>query len=684
MNKLLFELRRRKVIPALIAYVVGAWVLMQITGLLADAFSAPEWLMQALLILLVVALPFVAAFAWRYDITADGIVRTEFADDATVATRVFDHRIRFITIGLLAGALSLSVYSNFKVPEKAPELVSILIADIENTTGNELFSGVLEETLRIGLEVAPFVDIFSRGRAIAIANELVEDSAEPVSLTLDFAGLVALRESVDVVVGGRVSQSAQGLVIEMTGLAPGETQALFEIKEVAASQAEILDAIAVIARKLRAELGDAERSDDAGANESFAVANLEAAAEYLKAQDLQRSRKLEEAVVHYREALKYDPEFARAYAGLALTETYLGRMDDAEANWQKALSRLDTVTERGQLRTLGVYYTIFQRDYSKALETFERLVERFPADNVAQNNLAVAAFYTMDFARATEVGRQVAERFPDHSGYGANLALYAMYASNFDEASSVAGKVLQGDQNNVYAHIVKALTAAVEQDYDAAAETYGDMGKLDEFGQSVAPEGLADLALYQRRFDEASSILRIALADDSGIASGHSGALKQVMLAEALIGLSDTDAATAAIELALESANGDPAVLVPAALMLAGMDDTDGATTIANELGGRLSKSPQAYSAVIAAYVAAINGDANTATELADKALVARDLWLVRLVRADVFARTGQTEKALQEIDECLERPGEGIAVFLNDRPSLRMLRRLDELSETI
>lgn len=189
------------------------------------------------------------------------------------------------------------------------------------------------------------------------------------------------------------------------------------------------------------------------------------------------------------------------------------------------MSRLNTLTERGQLRTLGNYYAINQRDYAKAVETYERLIKRYPADNVAHNNLAVAAFYTLDFDRALEVGREVADRFPDHSGYRANFALYAMYASRFDEASSVAQELINDDPGSVYAFVVLALTHAAAGEFSAAEDTYQRMTKLDQFGQSIATEGLADLAIYRGDMGAAVTILDIAIEHELAQNANHAAAL---------------------------------------------------------------------------------------------------------------------------------------------------------------
>lgn len=678
LRKIIQELHRRNVFRAGIAYAMGAWIVVQIADVLISTFDAPDSAMQVLVFALVLGLPTALVFSWFFEITAAGIKRTEEISGEGRALQIFDRQTDFVIIGILVAGLMLSMYGNFRDPDAPPESLSILIADFENDTGSDLFVGVLEETLRVGLEVAPFIDAFSRKSATAIAASLPGVAAESVSLDLETAGLVALQLGIDIVIGGHVSRSGRGLTVSVTGLAPGNQQQLFAVTESAKTDVEILNAIAAISRKLRFELGDTEKPGGAGQSESFVVANLQAAAEYLKAQDLQLDRKLEEAVVHYEKALQFDPGFARAHAGLAITEQYLGRTEAATQHWKEALSRLNTLTERGQLRTLGNYYAINQRDYEKAVETYERLIKRYPADNVAHNNLAVAAFYTLDFDRALEVGREVADRFPDHSGYRANFALYAMYASRFDEASNVAQELINDDPGSVYGFVVLALTHAAAGEFSAAEDTYQRMAKLDQFGQSIATEGLADLAIYRGDMGAATAILDSAIEHELAQNANHAAALKEVMRAEALLQLEDREQARSAIDFALQYASGDPAVLVPAALALIQLDDTDRAAGIATDMSASVSKSQRAYASAIRAQVAYTDGQTLAAIEHANTAIETADLWLVRFIRAKIQLQAGLNAEAVADLLVCQQRIGEAMAVFLNDRPSLRYVRELE------
>ncbi len=680
-GKFFHQLKRRGVIGTAIAYAVAAWALLEGSSLLAETFDAPDTVMLAVLVVLMLGFPIALVFSWFFDITSDGIRRTQ-ATDIEEFSGGLDRRVSFVVISLLMAALVLSVYGNFRQEPEPPQSMSILIADFVNDAGNELFSGIIEESLRVGLEVAPFVESFSRKRAANLAAEIRgEDEPE---LTIETAGLVALRESINIVIGGSVHREDGGLVVTASGYAPGDQSELFTVTERAKTDAEILNVVAQISEELRLALGDTEKPAGAGESESFVVANLEAAAEYLKAQDLQLSRKLEEAIVHYEKAVELDPDFARAYAGLALTEEYLGRSEAASRHWEEALSGLSTLTERGQLRTLGNYYLINQQDYDKALETYSRLVERYPADNVAHNNLAVAAFYALDFDRALEVGRDVANRFPDHSAYAANLSLYAMYASSFDVATEAANKVIDLDPANAYANFVIAVTQAARNNYTAAENTYEKMAGYDQFARSVAAEGLADLAMYRGDVEAALQTLDTAIERETSYGALNTVGLKQVMRADAFLQSNQPEQALLAANAALGVEANDPAVLVPAALVFIQLGEYAEAQRIIDSLSEGFSKSRRAYAAALQAQMASAKGDLEEAISVANAAVELKDLWLVRLVRANVLIQANRLADAEVDLLACQQRVGEGIAVFLNDRPSLRLMRKLESALATV
>ena len=73
-RRFLQEVNRRNVFRAGAAYVVAAWLIAQVADLLFDAFEAPEWAIQLILLALAIGLPVALILSWAYEITAEGIV----------------------------------------------------------------------------------------------------------------------------------------------------------------------------------------------------------------------------------------------------------------------------------------------------------------------------------------------------------------------------------------------------------------------------------------------------------------------------------------------------------------------------------------------------------------------------------------------------------------------------------
>ena len=77
----------------------------------------------------------------------------------------------------------------------------------------------------------------------------------------------------------------------------------------------------------------------------------------------------------YRQALDYDPQFGRAYSGLALSANALGKTGEVAGLWDKALATLDSMTGRERLRPAGLYFSIVTPKFCKAIEKYQNPVE---------------------------------------------------------------------------------------------------------------------------------------------------------------------------------------------------------------------------------------------------------------------------------------------------------------------
>ena len=220
------------------------------------------------------------------------------------------------------------------------------------------------------------------------------------------------------------------------------------------------------------------------------------------------------AVTHYEAAVAIDPSFGRAWSGLALTAFELGRTAAAEEYYAEALKHLGNMTERERLRTTGHYYAISNQNYPKAIETFRELTQKYPADDAAFNNLAVAAFFDRRFDLAFSAGANALDIYPNSSLYQGNLALYAMYSGRFEEAQVRAEALLQEQPDYAMAYLALASSAVAEAQFKQANAHYDRMAQTGPRGASIAALGKADLATYRGETDSAIAQLRAAITSD--------------------------------------------------------------------------------------------------------------------------------------------------------------------------
>ncbi len=80
MGQLFDELKRRNVLRVAIAYIVTAWLLLQVADVVLNNIEAPDWLFRAILLLVALGFPFALIFAWAFELTPEGLKREHEVD----------------------------------------------------------------------------------------------------------------------------------------------------------------------------------------------------------------------------------------------------------------------------------------------------------------------------------------------------------------------------------------------------------------------------------------------------------------------------------------------------------------------------------------------------------------------------------------------------------------------------
>jgi tRNA A-37 threonylcarbamoyl transferase component Bud32 len=248
-------------------------------------------------------------------------------------------------------------------PEQKP--VSVLVADFKNQTADPVFDGSLEYALGVGLEAAPFITTYRRPNARQIASQLNPEAKG--RLDAEMAQLVCVREGINMFMDGAIEPKGGGYVLKVWARDPLNAGKATEYSRDIPSKKEVLTAAAWLSNKIIADLGGTPaKSAQELAGETFTTSSLEAINAYTKAQELSIIGKQEEAMEEYFKIIKLDPNFGRAYSGLAILYRNRGQLAECEKYFNLALAKIDQMGEREKFRTMAMYY-LMQRNSQKAI-----------------------------------------------------------------------------------------------------------------------------------------------------------------------------------------------------------------------------------------------------------------------------------------------------------------------------
>ena len=590
---------------------------------------------------------------------------------------------RALAVGGAALAVVLGIFLINKFVRQTPvppapvesKSVSVIIADVTNRTGDPMLDGVLEQLLGISLGGAENISLFERKSAVALINRL--DPKSEGRITAENARLLCRRERINAIINASIAQEGGAYSIKAEAVDAVSGKTLAEADQSIKNKADILNAAGYLSAKLRAGLGVIPKgSSEALIKETFTTTSIEAMKEYADGQRFAALGQKKEAVAAYLRAVDHDPNFGRAFAGLAASFYNMGQHQLAEKYYKEALDRLDQMTDLEKHRTRGGYY-IFKSNFKRAAEEYAALVKLNAKDEAGHGNLATAYFMGHKMPEAYEEGLRAVEFNPDSVDVRYNQSWYALAAGKFDKAREEVGKTLAIDPKYDKAFLVLALVELAEGRPTDAAKNYEQLRNLGPEAESYAADGTADLTLYEGRIEEAIGGLGKSIAVDIGNKSNYMAADKLLMLAQAYLLQGKKAQAAEAAAKALKQYSPEEFLFAAAEIHIdAGQEDL--ARTIAGELGKKVQDVHLAYARLLGGYLSLKRGDTANAVKLFDEAQSFVDTWLGRFALGRAYLEAGAFAEAVAEFENCETRKGEAMSVFLNDSPTVRYLDSLD------
>jgi TolB-like protein/Flp pilus assembly protein TadD len=378
------ELKRRNVYKVAVAYAVVGWLLIQVATQVFPFFEIPNWGVRIVVSLIIAGFPVALMLAWAYEITLQGIRRTDEAELPTSRSR--GRKLAFLATGVLVAAVGV-----FAVPLLYHRLKSGVAGDLEQSIAvlpfenfsddkaNAFFADGMQDDILTSLAKVAQLKVISRSSVMQYRGTSTRNMRE-----------IGKALGVGNILQGSVRREGDRIVVNVQLIDAAHDRHLWAnrydrtLTDSLGLQGELAREIA---SALRATLTPEERERI----ETKPTENADAYVFYLRANQIERNPDtlLEDykvAAQLYRQAITLDPNFALAHARLASTCAQIFHYYEPVDSWKaKARSEADTALRLQPSLAeahlaLGQYIYWIDGDYGRAVEKFDTALRLSPSN----------------------------------------------------------------------------------------------------------------------------------------------------------------------------------------------------------------------------------------------------------------------------------------------------------------
>jgi Flp pilus assembly protein TadD/predicted Ser/Thr protein kinase len=540
-----------------------------------------------------------------------------------------------------------------------PELTTLLLLGFENRAGDPVFDPTLdlvtEYALRRSTQIEPIATRACRSLASELGLQRVDEELGRRLQQRDGGRVFTLR--------GSIASNSPGFAISVTVADAATGHTVLERTVDAAALSDVMPAIGRLVTSTREALGDAvpaSERDQVGVSPS-----LDANHEWALGTNLLAAGNLDEACAHLERAATEDPEFALARVAYSIALRNVRRFPESAAQYQRALTLVDRLSERDRLKFFGNYYTFVAEDSERAITAYSQLLKTWPKDQAAEANLAGAYMLHSEYDKMVAAGHRAAKDHPRLVSTRLNEATFEIVAGQYDRALSDLQRVLKDFARppaETYEYLALASLFA-----NRRADAVAAYAKYAELDRSEGAGALADFAIAEGRLGEAEQLLRPAIAADIAAKRLDEAEIKHEMLAELLLRRGDTAGARAEALYVTRA----PLRILEAALVLLAAGDGKSALALADGLRKDVVPSRRAAAKLIEGESLRVQGKPDQAMTAMRDALGIADVPLGHFLLARAALDSRHLDDARAELDVCTQRRAL-VAFDISDVPSYR------------
>jgi DNA-binding winged helix-turn-helix (wHTH) protein len=376
---------------------------------------------------------------------------------------------------LAVGALSLWRYEVYRHRIILAPTDTIVLADVDNRTGDPVFDDALNNALRYEMDQTPYLNLLGLDKTYATLGQL--KLAPTTKITAEIARQTCRKTNSRLVIADSIADAGNGYHLEIKALDCGSGATVAEEETEISARNQVVHELGATAVRLRRKLGEPAESL-ARFNqplEKATSASLEALQTGAEGTKLFLAGDPEAALPLYQRGIELDPDLALTYEGIGMANGVLSHYDLMAAAVTRAYQLRDRMTEKNRLNAEYLYYSGVTGELDKAYSVLLRLLEIFPRDVFFHTNLAHTLLKLGQVQRAADLEDETARLEPT-SLYFAWAARNDIIASRFNEARSWLAKAEALKFDSPELSIQRLRLAFVE----------GDRGALDRIFDAEA------------------------------------------------------------------------------------------------------------------------------------------------------------------------------------------------------
>jgi predicted Zn-dependent protease len=415
-----------------------------------------------------------------------------------------------IIVPLALVLLAVAVGALLIYPRRARGLTekdTILLADFDNKTGDEVFDETLRQALVVDLGQSPFLNVLSDRKVTATLRLMSRRPDERV--TGEIAREVCQRLGSKAMLAGSISSLGSSYVIGLDAVNCATGDSLVQEQVQARTKEDVLKALGNAATDLRGKLGESLASVQKFSTpiEEATTSSLEALKAYSVGRRVGYAKGDVAAIPYHQRALELDHSFALAYRALGVAYSNLGQATRSIENEKKAFELRERVSEREKYAIIARYYSDVTGELEKANQTYDLWKQSYPRDFLAPGNLGDNYLRTGQWEKALRETQDTIRLEPNSAVFNTNLIEIQLALNRPEEAKATVEQVMarkldsnllrvamyeaafvRGDQETMQQQLAWAAGRPGEEDWLLSTQSdteayFGRLAKAREFSQ---------------------------------------------------------------------------------------------------------------------------------------------------------------------------------------------------------